>query len=286
MKKRVFALAATFLLLLFATVPVLAQETEYFVYDVDGYLGTAAAQELNDAAAQLSAQYGCGIYAAVFNDMTDYGYYDIESFAEAVYTELELGYSEQNDGILLVLSMAERDYDLTAYGDFGNYAFTDYGKSVLADEFLDNFRDNDWAGGFSDYINASGRLLSYAAEGEPLDMSYGGYDDYDYDVDPRYTVTVQQRLVNALPAGGIVGVIVGIVYCSVLKRKMKSARAATEADRYVCEHGVDFRAVVDQFSHTTVVRQHIDRDSGSRSGGGGGGTHINSSGFSHSSGKF
>jgi hypothetical protein len=40
----------------------------------------------------------------------------------------------------------------------------------------------------------------------------------------------------------------------------------------------------DMFTHTTVTRQHIERDSGSRSGGGG--TSVNSGGFSHSIGKF
>ena len=285
LKKHLIVLAAAFLLLLSLSVPAAALETEHFVYDVDDYLDPDAVLALNDAAAELSARYGCGIYAAVFDNMSDYGYYDIESFSEAVYIESELGYTEDGDGILLVLSMHDRDYDLTAYGSFGNYAFTDYGKGVIADAFLDEFRNNDWAGGFSDYIEICGKLLNDAVNGEPLDVSYGDDYGYDYGYEPARTPkSLSSRLRSSLPAGIFVGIVVGLVYCGVLKRKMKSVKAATEADKYVCEHGVAMRTAVDQFSHTTVVRQHIERDSGSRSGGGG--THVNSGGFSHHSGKF
>lgn len=293
-----------FLLLLFVlgfcfAAPVAAQETEWFIYDVDDdadeYLDAETVWDLNTAAAEISERYNCGVYAAIFPDMSEYEdewgntYYDIEEFSEAVYTAWELGYSEGGDGILLVMSMAERDFDLVAYGDFANYAFTDYGKSVLQEEFLDNFRQNDWAGGFEDYINACGTLLSCAAEGEPLDISYSDsiYDDDVYYTDmPVTRATAAERVTDALPAGSAIGVIVGLIYSAVLKAKMKSVRKAVEADDYVCEHGVQMTCAVDQFSHTTVVRQHIDHDSGSRSGGGGGGTSVNSGGFSHSSGKF
>ena len=289
MKKLFLILLLTALLLCLA-LPAAAQQREVFVLDPDGFLVQEDVLALNETAAEISARYNCGVYAAVFGDMGQYGYSDIEAFSEAVYHELELGYSEGNDGILLVLSMAERDYDLTAYGDFANTAVTDYGRGVLSGQFLDNFRSNDWAGGFSDYINYAGELLGLAAAGEPLDVSatdFGGGDDYEYAAF-RTQKTVAQRLRQYLPAGIIVGLCASLIYCSSLKRKMKSTQTAMEADRYVCKSGVRMTSSVDKYSHSTVVRQHIEHSSssGTRSGSGGGGTHVNSSGFSHSSGKF
>ena len=287
MMKKLTAIFAAVLLLLAMSVPAIAQETEQFVFDLEGYLIEDAANELNTAAERVSRQYNCGVYIAVFGNMEDYGYYDIESFGEEVYRSFELGYSEDGDGILLVMSMENRDYNLTAYGDFANYAFTDYGKEELADYFLDNFRSNDWAGGFARYIVGCEKLLDTAANTEPLDIS--GYDDEDAVAGYGYTASapksLSSRIADHLPVGLIVGILAGICYCTILKSKMKSAVTATRADDYVCEHGVEMRTVIDKFTHTTVVRQHISHDSGSHSSGGGG-THVNSGGYSHSSGKF
>ena len=61
-----------------------------------------------------------------------------------------------------------------------NAAFTDYGKYIMQDEFLDNFREDDWYGGFADYIAACGRYLEANANGtppidvEPSDETEGG----------------------------------------------------------------------------------------------------------------
>ena len=118
------------------------------VYDWDDILTDSEEAALTGAAEEVAAKYDVGVYIAVLPDMEDYGFYDIEACAEAFYTDMELGVGAEKTGILLILSMAERDYDLCAYGSFGHYAFTDYGKTTISDEFLDNFRRNDWYGGF------------------------------------------------------------------------------------------------------------------------------------------
>lgn len=280
MKKRLLAAFALAVLLVVLVMPAFAQETEYFVFNEDEYLDWDSIYPLNDAAAEISSRYSCGVYLAVFEDMVQYGYYNIEEFGEAVYSAFELGYTEGGDGILLVMSMADRDYDLTAYGNYANSAFTDYGKEVLTDKFLGYFRQNDWVGGFKAYIDGCGELLSYAESGEALDVFSA--DDLGYSSTPQRASTAE-RIGNSLPIGLAIGVIVALIRGGILKSKMKSAVAATEANEYVCEHGVEMRSVMDQFSHTTVVRQRIERDTG-RSGGGG--TSVNSGGYSHSSGKF
>lgn len=277
MKKRLFVVLAIAVLLLCLAVPAAAQETELYVYDVDDYLTAEEWEQLEIDAEAVSERYAFGVYIAVFDDMGAYGIYDIEEFSEEVYKEWELGYDTAGNGILLVLSMADRDYDLVAYGDFGNYAFTDYGKDVLADTFLDDFRYDHWYEGFRDYIGGCASLLEAAGNGEPVDVSYGSYE-------PTRSVPLAEKVGSSLVPALIVGVIAALIYCSILKSRMKTAVAATEASRYVAEYGVNMLVQDDIFTHSTVVRQHIDRDSGSRSHGGG--TSVNSGGFSHHSGKF
>ncbi|MCR5576010.1 MAG: TPM domain-containing protein [Oscillospiraceae bacterium] len=141
-----------------------------YVNDFAGILSAETRDVLNQRAAQVSQQYGFPVYVVVVDDMKNYVNGNIEYFAEEIFRTYELGAGESGDGVLLAMSMAERDYDICAHGDFGNYAFTDYGKGQLADTFLDNFRANDWTGGFADYIDNCGILISRAKNGDPLDV--------------------------------------------------------------------------------------------------------------------
>ena len=277
MKKKLFSLlAALALLACLLWVPAAAEESENFVYDIAGILETEEMLALNDAAREVSQRHGCGVYVVVFPDMGEYGFTNIERFAEEVYAQWELGLGADRTGIALVMSMAERDYDLCAHGDAAHTAFTDYGKEVLADEFIDDFRYNDWAGGFRDYLSECDYMLSRAEQGNPVDVSYGG--------STYVQRSLPERIGMALGPGLIVGILVGFIYAGVLKRKMKTARIAHEASEYIGRRGIRMQAEDDVFTHTTVTRQRIERDNDSR--GGHGGTSVNSGGFSHSSGKF
>ena len=277
MKRRILCtLCVLMLLACLVSAPVLAEDSEYYVFDMAGILSEEEAAQLNEAAREVSLRYDCGVYIAVFDDMSEYGFSSIESFAEEVYRQWNLGIGEEGNSIALVMSMVDRDYDLCAHGDLAHTAFTDYGKEALADEFKDNFRRDDWAGGFSDYIAQCGYMLERSAEGEPIDIPYG---------EVNWTPpALPERVLRALVPGLIVGIIIAFIYCGALKSKMKSAKIAREASAYIAPNGIRMQDESDMFTHTTVTRQRIERDSDSR--GSHGGTSVNSGGFSHSSGKF
>ena len=280
MKKRLLSLlTAALLLIALLCVPAFAEEdTEHFVYDLAEILNSEDVVKLNEAAKAVSLRHGCGVYVTVFKDMEEYGFSNIERFAEEVYAQWELGIGADRTCILLVLSMAERDYDLCAHGDAAHTAFTDYGKELLSDEFIDNFRYDDWAGGFSDYISECDYMLQRAESGDPVDVSYGSSTTYYVER------SLPERIGTALVPGLVVGIIVGFIYAGALKRKMKTARIAREASTYIGRRGIMMHSENDMFTHTTVTRQRIERDNDSR--GSHGGTSVNSGGFSHSSGKF
>ena len=107
------------------------QELPYYVSDTAGLTSSDQWQKLESAAERVTDQYGCGVYIVTLQDYRDYGSYSsIRSFSEDFYNRYHLGIGEKRNGILLVLSMAERDYSLIAYGSDAHYAFTDYGKTV------------------------------------------------------------------------------------------------------------------------------------------------------------
>jgi len=255
---RIFALLA--LLLVALALPVQASAFSY-VQDEALLITATKAAQLEETAASVSEQYGCGVYIVAVQDYSLYGS-SVREAAENYFLVNGLGLGNDSNGVLLFLSMAERDYALIAHGNIGNTAFTDYGKDVLSEAFLDDFRYDDWAGGFADYLDMSGQLLHAAAAGEPVDVTQGGGTGL---------TLVLVLLVPALIAG---------ISCAVMVFSMKTARIKTHADEY--RKAVRLSERQDRFITRTVVRQKIESSSSSSRGG----TSVNSRGFSGKSGKF
>lgn len=276
MKKRWFLLCAALLILFSLSVSAAAVQTDAqlpYVYDAAQLLSDEQKADLEQRAENFTELYGCGIYIVTVDDFTRYSdSYSIESFAEQVYRSYTLGVGEDDTGIMLILSMAERDYDLCAYGADAHTAFTDYGKDVLANRFLDDFRNDDWYAGFVDYQNGCASLLRQAAAGTPL----------DYDTDPARLETQKRFKLGVVI---VVPLLIALIACLVMKGRMKSAVKKTQADDYIPPRGMRLTQRVDQYLRTTQSRVRIESDRSS-SGGHHGGTSISSGGFSHHSGKF
>lgn len=280
MKKYVSVLFA--LLLALSLGVSAAADNVSHVYDEASLLSADECDALDELAAAVSEKYSCGVYVVVVDDMSDYidpeavsetGETGVAAFGEFAWNTLGLSERYNSNGIILVLSMAERDFDLTAHGDTGNAAFTDYGKHIMQDEFLDNFREDDWYGGFADFIAACDRYLEANANGTPID------------VEPEVPLTLDEKLGFGLMVGLPAGVILAFIACGIQKGKLKSVRKASGAAHYTASGGAEITQREDRFTHTTEVRTPIktESDSGSSFSGG---TTVNSGGFSHSSGKF
>ena len=158
--------------------------------------------------------------------------------------------------------MEERQYDLMAHG-YGNTAFTDYGKDVMAERFLDDFANDDWYWGFNDYLNTCDEFLEMAANGEPFDVSSdeGG---------SKILGVIIIVLISCLVAFGV---------CLVFKAQMKTAIIATEAHDYQKE--LNLTNQYDRFSHRDIQKVYNPPEEDND-----GGTTVNSSGSSHKSGGF
>lgn len=219
-----------------------------YVLDMAGLLDYDQRRTLEKRAAEIAAQYGCGVYAVTVEDYADYGS-SIEGVIEDTYHQLELGEGSGRDGILLMLSMEDRDFATFVYGDQAEYAFNDYGLKQLRDCFLDNFADNDWYGGFADYLEECGTYLALAANGTPVQAN------------PWRGVAI--AVVSAL--------LISLVICLILKGKMKSVSRKVEANAYVASGGLTLTGRQDLYTHTTETRRSTkSKSSDSFSGSGGG----------------
>lgn len=276
-KKLLFCLLAAACLCASLIVPALAAEG--YVYDEAGILTGSERDALESRAAEVSEAYDCAVYIVTVSDYRKYGSGTVRSVAESIFEENGFGLGAEGSGVMLLLSMEDRDYALIAHG-YGNIAFTDYGKERLEEEFLDDFRRDDWYQGFADYISYSGAMLEQARSGEPLDVyPSGGGGPHRGGLRGRLGVFGSILVIVLVPA------LIALIVCTILKRNMKSVKKAEKADFFAVPGSMQLRISEDRFTHITQTRVKVESDS-DHHGGGGGGTSVNSRGFSGRSGKF
>ena len=263
MKKRLLLtlLLAALLCALFAGQALAAQP---YVTDEIGYLNADEQAELERLAREISEKNQCGVYIAVIEDYTRWAR-NIEDCAQILYKEWDLGWGSDKSGLLLIMSMRQREYDLAAFG-YGNTAFTDYGKEVLSGYFLDDFRQDDWYRGYLDYLYQASDMIASARSGSPVDVPQRD------DSGPNF---LNRLLFTLMP-----GCMAGFIVTASAKAKMKNAVQRSSAEEYVVPGSVNLFVQNDLFLHRSRSVQVIHESHGS------GGTHVNSSGFSHHSGKF
>ena len=150
----------------------------------------------------------------------------------------------------------------------------------LEDGFLDDFRNDDWYGGFCDYIDGCADLLSGESyTGSDSDYTYS--PGHDADVDPGFSAP---SLLRNLGIALVISCVIALIVCLILKAKMRSVRRQTEARAYVTPAGLHLTRRDDVYTHTTTTRRKIERDNDHHSGGGGssfsgGGGHGRSGSF-------
>lgn len=142
---------------------------------------------LEQRAAEISEKYNFGVYIVTLDNYLNYhGSSNIEKFTMNYYDENGFGYGDDKAGTTLLLSMAERDYDLDFNSDRANEIFTYSGREQMKSRFLAYFRQNDFYGGFDEYLSTCEEYLQAAADGTPVGASDGVPDGYwdnytDYD---------------------------------------------------------------------------------------------------------
>ncbi|MBE6030606.1 MAG: TPM domain-containing protein [Clostridiales bacterium] len=232
------------------------------VTDYADLLTDSEQQILENKAQEIADTYGVGAYIVTVNDYRDYTDGSIYDASDFFYLENELGEGNDGDGIMLLLSMTDRDYNLIAYGDYAQYVFNDGGMYYLEDFFLDDFRNDDWYEGFYDYLTWCDNYIVQAENGEAYSYDFvpaGSAGDTDYEEESGDIMT-SIAIILFLP------LIVAGIYIFTLVRKMKSVEAAFEASEYMTGR-INLIEEHDIFTHQTKTRRKIEKESSSSSGG-------------------
>lgn len=270
--KRLVTLICILFISLFCFITPIEAVGEY-VRDDYGVLSEQELAQLNEKARMIADEYDCGVYIRVVKNKENYTY--IEDYAEYVYNRENLGVGPDRDGVLFIIDMDERYYDITAHGDTANRAFTDFAKSVMEDEVVPVMGSGNFYKAFDSFLNYADYDLEREAAGSPVDINNVH--------SPEELRTRRRRI--AIGATTAVSPLTSLLICLGLRSKHKTKGRKYEAHHYIPKNGIRLNIMNDQFLYRSEQRTPIVRPSSS-GGGGGGGTTINSGGFSHSSGKF
>ena len=241
-----------------AAVEQSAPATPYVIDDAR-LLTIEQRQELNTYAEKITETYGVGIYIMSVEDFHNYGEEpQIFDVLWNYYHDNSLGYGADRQGMILMLSIAERDFATFFYGEDTEYAFNGFGQAQLENYFLDDFGSDDWYDGFMDFLTASEDFMAKAAAGEP----------------------VRDNPWSLASVFVLIALFVSFVVTRLLWMKMANVAAQKGAKRYQTAEGLVLTKQIDQFLTQTIRRRKIESsDSGSgrsgssraHSGGGGSG---------------
>ncbi len=192
-----------------------------------------------------------------------------EAYADDFYDYNGYGMGENRDGILLLVSMKERNWAISTCG-FGIRAFTDAGQEYIVKQFKPYLSDGDYHAAFMQFADLSDRFIEQAKTAEP----------YDTGSLPKERLSLLW-IFPAFAVGFILALIMGLEKES----KLKSVVKQEGANAYMSDAIPEITVKEDRFLNVTVVRRKIENSSHAS---GGSSTHTSSSGTRHggSSGSF
>ena len=258
MKRRIRCLLLVLLLTFVFCVSMAAAEQKgaqlYYVTDAAGLLSENENMLLEKMAESVSKKYGVGVYIVTVEDYRDFHSEGVYKATYTIYHECTMGEGPNRDGIMLLLSMTDRKWAMFCYGSRCEYAFNSYGQEKLEKVFLDNFGEDDWYGGFEDYVKECRVYLEKAANGKPV----------------RASLFFPMLVVIGL------SLLAAIAIVAVIWQKMDNVSEKATANAYVAA-GLRLTEQTDRFTHKTTSSRKIERSSSSdgssqsESGGGGSG---------------
>ena len=237
--------------------PRLVDEAELLIDDEESSLA--------DKLDTVSDKWQCDVAIVTVDSL---GNKTATEFADDYFDYNGYGYGDNNDGIMLVISMENRDWAITTHA-FGIEAFTDAGQEFIMNKVTPPLGNENYSEAFGIFADQCDDFLEKARSGEP-------YDSHNLPKESHIKLYILW-IIPCLIAGAILAFLVTMKEKKSLKSVMKKAGAR----EYIGK--VELNEKHDRFLYRNLEKVLIrdDDDSGSS-------THVSSSGEIHggSSGKF
>ena len=267
MKKRLFAILFTAILILATVLPVSAEDempSERLLprlVDEADLLTDEEEAELLSKLDEISERQQCDVAVVTVNSLD--GKSAME-YADDFYDYNGYGFGEEKDGILFLVSMEDRDWYISTCG-YGITAFTDDNLDYMEEEFLPMLSDGDYSGAFDKYAELCDDFITQA-KSEEEDISNGAV------------------LVFWLFPDLLIGFVIAFIVALIKKSSLKSVAKKSQAQDYTVPGSMVLTTNRDHLVNKTVTTRKIEKSNSS----GGSTTHTSSSGRTHGGkgGKF
>ena len=244
--KRIFSVFLVLILVFAMSISVSAAGMPRLVDSADLLYADQEA-DLLERLDQLSRELQCDV---VIVTMDSCGGYSPDDVIEAYYDEYGFGYGSTRDGVVLLLSMAERDWRILSNG-YAAEAITPGDIDSIGDHIVDELSAGEYYEAFMEYAS----LCKYEIEGER--------NGFPFDFGMNLLISVA------------IGFVVALIATGIMRSKLKSVRSQTGARKYTVPGSMKLTRSGDLFLYRTLDRRRKPQQtsSGSR-GGGGGGRHV------------
>ncbi len=191
-----------------------------------------------------------------------------EVYADDFYDYNGYGFGEDRDGILLLVSMEERDWYISTTG-YGITALTDAGREYIFGIFADDLSAGNYGAAFTSFAELCDDFITQADTGEPYDVDNLPKEPFGF-------------LVNLLVAFGI-AFIISLIVTGIMRGQLKTVHSQSAADDYMKKDSMQLTKKNDLFLYRHVDRRKREENHESDSSGGSQ-THTSSSGTEHGGG--
>ena len=232
---------------------VSADDTEYRLIDNARLLTSSEKEEIINKLDEISKRQKFDIIILTVDSI---GTMTPEKYAERYYDQSNLGYGGTTDGILLLISMENRDFCITS-GGVGTTYFTSDGREYICNKVKNGgLSDDNFSDAFLLFSSLCDDFVTQGKTGVPYDNSNLPKDPFD----------IGGNIIVAL----VVGLIVAFIATQSMKSKLKTVHAQTRAEQYVKHGSLNMTRSHDFFLYRVVNRRPRPKQSsgGSRSSGG------------------
>ncbi len=271
MKRQIMIWIVIFALLLPFSVNAVAKH----VSDQGDLLSESEEVLLESKAKALSEEYGIDVLILTKSSIFGKNTWDV---ADDFYYSGGLS----GNGILLLISMEYRDWEIATYGTVA-HRVSNAKTEDLFDQMASNLAQNDFYGAFDIYLDALDHTLFAAFWSEIPDVITPGIVSPGIE-EPSFNTTsddyTENNAMQLAASLGIGAVIAGIVLL-VMRSNMNTARAQRGASNYLKSGSYLLRVQRDRYLYSNTTRVRINQNSGSGGGGsrgGGGGARGGSRG--------
>ncbi len=207
------------------------------IYDEADLLSSAEETQIAEKLSKIGEQFDAQI--VIMTVPTSDG--SIDTFVEDVYDSMNMGYGENQNGVLLLVCMDSREYRILSNGYAGEAIGMDQ-IDAISEAIVSDLSDGDYADAFIFFADQCTYYLDGYLNGFPFNAG--------------------KNLVVAL----IIGVVAGVIVAFVLKKQLKSVRQQKQANVYIKSGSMQITASRDLFLYRDVTRTKKASSSSSSGG--------------------